>query len=184
MFEQCSWFSGGLRAASTAVSVGMLAAVSGIALGAQDKYTVQTPDGLGFSDFRGYEKWEVMATSLGPDATAVILGNPAMIDALKAGIPGNGQKFPDGAKMAKIHWTKKMNAEGFPATVPDVLHDIDFMAKDNQRFAGSGGWGYAQFNYDAASDAFTPLGTGANCGYACHQAAAAKDYVFTAYPKR
>jgi hypothetical protein len=43
---------------------------------------------------------------------------------------------------------------------------------------------YAQFNYDAASDTFTPNGRGANCGYACHTAAAAKDYIFTAYPKR
>ena len=46
------------------------------------------------------------------------------------------------------------------------------------------GWGYAQFNYDSASDAFTPLGVGAACGYACHTKVAAKDYVFTAYGKR
>ena len=49
---------------------------------------------------------------------------------------------------------------------------------------GSGAWGYAQFNYDAASDTFTPDGSGANCGYGCHTIVAAKDYVFTAYGKR
>jgi hypothetical protein len=36
---------------------------------------------------------------------AAILGNPAMIAAYEAGIPGNGKPFPDGAKMAKVHWT-------------------------------------------------------------------------------
>jgi hypothetical protein len=35
--------------------------------------------------------------------SAVILGNPTMIEAYKAGIPVNGKPFPDGAKMAKIH---------------------------------------------------------------------------------
>ena len=34
------------------------------------------------------------------------------------------------------------------------------------------------------SDIFMPLGTGANCGTACHTIVKAKDYVFTAYPKR
>ena len=47
-----------------------------------------------------------------------------------------------------------------------------------------GAWGYAQFNYDAPSDTFTPEGTGVDCGFACHTIVAAKDYVFTAYPTR
>jgi hypothetical protein len=45
--------------------------------------------------------------------------------------------------------------------VPDTLHDVDFMVRDSKRFADSGNWGYAQFNYDTASDNFTPLGSGA-----------------------
>ena len=40
---------------------------------------------------------------------AAILGNPAMIEAYQKGIPGNGKPFPDGAKMAKIHWTAKQS---------------------------------------------------------------------------
>jgi hypothetical protein len=65
----------------------------------------------------------------------------------------------------------------FPdTTVPGTLHDVDFMVKDNKRFADSGGWGWAAFNYDAASGTFTP-GTAADkppqandakCGFACH----------------
>ena len=87
--------------------------------------------------------------------------------------------------MAKIHWNAKKSAEApAPTAVPDSLHDVDFMARDSKRFADSGNWGYAQFNYDAASNSFTPQGSGAKCGFACHTIVATKDYVFTAYPKR
>ncbi len=115
---------------------------------------------------------------------AVILANPVMIDAYRAGIPGNGKPFPDGSKMAKIHWKPKSADAPAPTIVPDTLHDVDFMVRDSKRFADGGGWGYAEFDYDPASDTFTPLGSGANCGHACHTIVKAKDYVFTAYPKR
>ncbi len=106
----------------------------------QDKYGLQVPDGLAFSAFKGYEGWQTIAVSTG-GKLAVILGNPAMIDAHKAGVPGNGKPFPDGAKMAKIHWTpKKSETEPSQPLVPDTLHDVDFMVKDSQRFADSGGW--------------------------------------------
>ena len=75
---------------------------------------------------------------------------------LLAGIPDNGKPFPDGVKMAKIHWNPKKN-EYFPeTTVPGTQHDVDFMVRDSKRFADSGNWGWAAFKYDAASDAFTP----------------------------
>ncbi len=65
---------------------------------------------------------------------AAILANPVMIKAYVAGIPGNGKPFPDGAKMAKIHWNPKQ-METFPsATVPGTQHDVDFMVKDSKRF--------------------------------------------------
>lgn len=161
-----------------------LTAAGGAAISAQDKYSVQVPDGLAFSEFRGYESWPVIAVSQTGDLLVAILGNPEMIAAYQAGVPGNGQPFPDGAKMAKIHWNQKKSAEApAPTMVPHTLHDVDFMVRDSKRFADGGNWGYAQFNYDAVSDTFAPLGTGAKCGVACHTVAA-KDYVFTAYPKR
>src|SRR6476619_2753214 len=81
--------------------------LGGISLAQQDKYTLKVPGGLAFSEFRGYEDWPVVATSQSPSLklVAVIMANPEMIEAYKAGIPGNGKPFPDGAKMAKIHWT-------------------------------------------------------------------------------
>jgi hypothetical protein len=174
----------------TTVALAVLA--TGAALSAQDRYTLKVPNGLAFSEFRGYEGWQTIAISNG-ELLAVILGNPAMIEAYKAGAPGNGKPFPDGAKMAKIHWNpKKSVAEPGQPLVPSTLHDIDFMVKDSKRFADSGGWGYGEFEYDTASDTFRP-GTAADqppqvndakCGFACHTIVQKQDYVFTAYPKR
>jgi cytochrome P460 len=169
-----------------------LAGVGGRATSAQDKYSVQVPGGLSMSEFRGYESWQTIAISHNPQVMAVIVGNPAMIAAYQAGIPANGQPVPDGAKMAKIHWSPKPHASFPDASVPDKLLNVDFMEKDSKRFADSGGWGYAVFEYDAASDGFKPgtrassppQGNDAKCGYACHTRAKAKDYVFTEYGKR
>jgi hypothetical protein len=172
-----------------AVSLSVLAA---LALAAQDKYTVKVPSGLAFSEFRGYEAWQVVSISQNGNLMAAILANPVMIQAYQAGVPGNGKPFPDGARMAKIHWNPK-KMETFPAaTVPGTQHDVDFMVKDSRRFADSGGWGYAVFEYDAASDTFRPgtladkppQGNNATCGFACHTSVKTRDYVFTNYGHR
>jgi hypothetical protein len=174
------------------VTIAVLAVFGGRAISAQDKYTVQVPGGLAFSEFRGYETWQLVSISQDGDKIAAILANPVMIDAYQAGIPGNGKPFPDGAKMAKIHWIPK-KMEPFPAaTVPGTQHDADFMVKDGKRFANSGGWGWAAFEYDAASDTFTPStladsppqGNDTKCGFACHTIVQARDYVFTDYGHR
>jgi hypothetical protein len=165
--------------------VSVPAVLGGVALAAQDKYTVQVPNGLAFSEFRGYEDWQTVAVSQTGNMIEVILANPVMINAYRSGVPGNGTHFPDGSKIAKIHWTAIKSAEApAPTTVSDALHDVDFIAKDSKRFPNSNGWGYAQFNYNAASDTFMPEGSGTGCGAACHTIVAAKDYIFTAYGKR
>jgi hypothetical protein len=172
------------------------AALGGFAISAQDtaqaKYSVRVPGGLAFSEFKGYEAWQTISVSRNARVVAAILGNAVMIDAYRAGIPGNGKPVPDGAKMAKIHWKPKPN-QFFPdATVPGDLVNVDFMVKDGKRFADSGGWGYAVFDYNVAPDTFTPgttagtppQGNDAKCGFACHTAAKMRDYVFTEYGKR
>jgi hypothetical protein len=178
---------------NVSISVSLAVLATGAAISAQDKYSLKVPNGLAFSEFRGYESWQTIAISYNEGLLAVILGNPAMIDAYKAGIPGNGKPFPDGAKMAKIHWNPKKN-EAYPGQplVPATQHDVDFMVKDGKRFADSGGWGYAVFDYDTASDAFAPgttadkppQGNDAKCGFACHTIVKNRDYVFTDYGKR
>jgi Cytochrome P460 len=176
-----------------------LSVLVALALAAQDRYTLKVPNGLAFSDFRGYEDWQVVAPSQTDAAKVmrVILANPVMIKAYRAGIPGNGKPFPDGSKIAKIEWEpRKITDAPFSASTPDTvpgrLTEVEFIEKDAKRFADSNGWGYAVFDYDAASDTFAPgtlagkppQGNDAKCGAACHKLAAANDYIFTAYPKR
>jgi len=169
-----------------------VAGLAGASLTAQDKNTVKVPGGLGFADFKGYEDWQAVGPSL-TDAQHVIrliLANPVMIKAYRDGVPASGKPFPEGSKIAKIEWrpksiTDKPFSASTPDTVPGALHEVEFIQKDSKKFADSnGGWGYAAFTYDDASDKFTPIGTGHKCGTACHTAAATKDFIFTAYPKR
>jgi hypothetical protein len=175
-----------------AIVTALVSALGGSAVSAQDKYTVKVPGGLAFSEFKGYESWSVVSLSQDGGLIAAILANPVMIDAYRAGVPGNGKPFPDGSRMAKIHWTPT-KMEAFPAaTVPGTLHDVDFMVKDSKRFADSGGWGWAVFEYEAASGRFEPgttadkppQGHDATCGFACHTLVKTRDYVFTDYGRR
>ncbi|MGA3105351.1 MAG: cytochrome P460 family protein [Terriglobales bacterium] len=180
----------GLTIVATAVAA--LAVLGAVALYAQgqdkdkDKYSLKSPSGIAFSDFRGYEDWAVISSAHTDERLKVIVGNPTMIKAFKAGIPGNGQPFPDGSKVAKLQWTPKKSTEApFVVDVPDVFKEAFVMEKDSKRFPKSGGWGYAVFNYDAASDKFTPdAKSPSDCGYACHTPVKAKDYIFHPYQKR
>ena len=174
-------------------------ALLAIGLAAEDKYSVKVPNGLAFSEFRGYEAWQVVGPSHtdGYNVMRAIVANPVMIQAYKDGIPGNGKPFPDGSKMAKIQWEpRKITEPPFSANVPDTvpgrLTEVEFVAKDSKRFADTNGWGYAAFNYNVASDTFTPAtladkppqGNDARCGAACHRLAAKKDYIFTDFARR
>ena len=169
-----------------------MAVMSGLIPSPQDNYSAKVPGGLAMSGFKGYEGWQAIGISRNDRVMAVILGNPVMIQAYQAGIPANGQPVPDGARMAKIHWQPKQNAFFPDTTGPGELANVDFMVKDSKRFADSGGWGYAVFDYDAATGAFKPgttagmppQGNDAKCGFACHTAAKTRDYVFTEYGKR
>jgi Cytochrome P460 len=152
----------------------------------QDKYSLKSPSGIAFSDFRGYEDWSVVSSARTDEVLKVIVANPTMIKAYKSGIPGNGQPFPDGSMIAKLQWKPKKSTEApFVVDVPDVFKQAFLMEKDSKRFAKSGGWGYAVFNYDAPSDEFSADATSpSDCGYACHTPVKAKDYIFHPYQKR
>src|ERR1051325_2319981 len=168
-----------------AIATAVLALVGGTAVNAQDKYSLKSPSGIEFSDFKGYEDWAVLSSARTDEVLKVIVANPAMIAAFKAGIPGNGQPFPDGAKVAKLQWKPKKSTEApFVVDVPDVFAQAFLMEKDSRRFPNSGGWGYVLFNYGAAADTFTTDPSPADCGHACHVAVKAKDHIFHPYQKR
>src|SRR6202140_204071 len=169
-----------------ATAAAVLAVLIATAVYAQDKYSLKSPSGIAFSDFRGYEDWSVVSSARTDEVLKVIVANPTMIKAYKAGVPGNGQPFPEGSMIAKLQWKPKKSTEApFVVDVPDVFTQAFLMEKDSKRFPKSGGWGYAVFNYEAASDKFTadPKSL-ADCGNACHTAVKAKDYIFHPYEKR
>src|SRR5579871_2128261 len=180
------WSSRNFRLAARTVLGITVAALSVTAFSAQDKYALRVPNGLAFSDFRGYENWQVVAVSQTEDLLKVMVANPAMIDAYRAGVPGNGKSFPDGSKIAKIEWKPKKNAEApFSVRVPDALQDVFFIEKNLKKYPATKGWAYAAFDFDPATGNFKPDPTGTvSCGFACHTGVAAKDYISTAYGTR
>src|SRR6202035_5604499 len=154
------------------IATAVLAVLGVTAVYAQDKYTLKSPSGIAFSDFRGYEDWAVVSSARTDEVLKVIVANPAMIKAYKAGVPGKGQSFPDGSKIVKLQWKPKKSTEApFVVDVPDVFSQAFVMEKDSKKFPKSGGWGYAVFNYVAASDKFEadPKSL-SDCGVACHTA--------------
>jgi hypothetical protein len=175
----------GFRVVATSVAV--VAVLVAAVVYAQDKYSLISPSGIAYSDFRGYEDWAVVSSARTEEILKVIVADPAMIKAYKAGVPGNGQPFPEGSRIVKIQWKPKKDAEApFVVDVPDVLAQVFVMEKDSKRFAkNGGGWGYAVFNYEAASGKFTPDPKSlSDCGNACHTAVKAKDYIFHPYQVR
>ncbi len=173
--------------------------VVSVVLAAQDRFTLKTPNGISFSEFKGYEAWPVIAPSQPDDADGcgsapppgcikAVLGNPVMIKAYADGIPANGKPVPDGAVMAKVEWAKK-NVPGPPyaVTMPGPLIEVSFTMKDSKRFPATNGWGYATFRHDAASGTWKPFGNGpefANTCHKCHTLVKARDFVFTSYGQR
>jgi hypothetical protein len=150
-----------------------------------DKYTLKSPDGIAFADFRGYEDWAVLSSARTDQELKVIVANQALIDAAKAGAPGNGQLFPEGSKIVKMQWKLKKSTEApFVVDVPDVPTQAFVMEKDSKRFPATGGWGYAVFNHDVKTGTMVADAAKADCGQTCHVKVKSKDYVFHPYQKR
>ena len=164
----------------------------------QDRYTLTAANGIAFSEFRGYDAWQLVATSQPDDASGcgtskvgcmkAILGNPTMITVYRDGIPANGTSVPDGAALAKIEWLKDRDEKPYGVTVPGTQTEMSFMVKDSKRFPDTNGWGYATFAYDASSDTFKPATTNPSFARGCHGChtggAKANDFVFTVYARR
>ncbi len=100
-----------------------------------DKYSLKSPSGIAFSEFRGYEDWAVVSSARTDVELKVIVANPTMIKAYKAGVPGNGQPFPDGSKAVKLQWKHEKSTEApFVVEVPKVPTQAFVMEKDSKRF--------------------------------------------------
>jgi len=158
-------------------------------LSAEDRFALKAPNGISFSEIRGYETWDAVAPSYRTDnkELRVILGNSAMIGSYKSGVPGNGQPFAEGSIVVKIGWAERQSPSFPVAREPDVLRRVEFIVKDSKRFPLTAGWGYARFVYDAKTSTFTPWGKDASFAqecFQCHTTVKERDYIFTGYPER
>src|SRR5436190_18210227 len=141
----------------TISTTAVLAVLGAVALYAQDKYSLKSPSGIAFADFKGYEDWSVVSSARTDEVLKVIVANPTMIKAYKEGVPGNGKAFPDGSKIVKLQWKPKKSTDApFVVDVPTVFTQAFVMELDSKRFPNTGGWGYAVFNYDAKTNQFSP----------------------------
>jgi hypothetical protein len=130
----------------------------------------------------GYRDWRLISVAREEgelDDIRAILGNDLAIKTYREGkLP-----FPEGTIIARIAWSYDASeennktfgrAQSFVAGHPK--NGVQFMVKDSDRYAATGGWGYAHFN-DAKTAETAVLTT---C-FPCHQAIKDRDYIFTRY---
>ena len=138
----------------------------------------------------GYRDWRLISVNhLAGNTVKQVraqLGNDIAIKAFREGkLP-----FPDGSIIVALHWNdvtadenNKVVATGFPGAGLQSLIagppvNIQFMIKDSKKYAGSGGWGYADFtNGRPGNEALHKT-----C-FPCHEPAKDRDYVFTRYAR-
>jgi hypothetical protein len=171
---------------SMTIALGVFAGTALYAQDAKQKYSLTSPGGIAFADFKGYEDWSVVSSARTDEVLKVIVANPMMIKAYKEGVPGNGKPFPEGSKIVKLQWKPKKSTDApFVVDVPDGFTQAFVMELDSKRFPKTGGWGYAVFNYDAKTNQFSPdAKSPVDCGHSCHVAVKAKNYIFHPYQTR
>src|SRR2546429_4884862 len=140
-----------------ATATAVLAVLGAAAVYAQDKYSLKSPSGIAFSDFRGYEDWAVVSSARTDEVLKVIVANPTMIKAYKARVPGSGQPFPDGSMIVKLQWKPKTSTEApFVVDVPDVFTQAFVIEKDSKRFRKAAGWGTLGYTIKGAPTRLRP----------------------------
>ncbi len=141
---------------------------------AEPAQVAPAPNGITLPE--GYKNWRLIAVSQRTENQTLraILGNSVAVDAARA---GKTNPWPNGAILAKINWKQK-GSETFPtAVVPGEFIHVDFMVKDDTKYASTGGWGFARWlgmeqkPYDKGDVAQECLG--------CHGMMKGRDYVFT-----
>ncbi|MBV9332642.1 MAG: cytochrome P460 family protein [Candidatus Eremiobacteraeota bacterium] len=144
----------------------------------------------------GYRDWPLISVAaVGPplnDLRAKLGNDIAMSDLRQATIP-----YRDGAIIARLAWkqtTDDQTSNAFRLQAQQVglsadaiakllsqsfvaggATNVQFMVKDSNKYASTGGWGFAQFT-NGKPDAIVQQ----RC-FACHEPAKATDFVFTHY---
>ena len=130
----------------------------------------------GYRDFRliSVAHEEGNLNSLG-----AVLGNDVAIKAYREGtLP-----YPNGTIIVALHYRHAPSEENdrifgrAQSFVPGPPTNIQFMVKDSQKYAVTGGWGFGHFSTDGKPGAEALMRT---C-FPCHAQEKARDLVFTQY---
>ena len=172
--------------------------VAGIALAAQDKWALKAPNGISFAEFKGYESWQMIGSSDPDDESGAGRRRSRAASSRSSAIPcwsrRTARAFPTTANRCRMalhsprsNGQKARETVPYAVTLTGKLAEVSFMLKDSKRFPKTNGWGYATFQYDAASDTWKAKGDNAdfvNACHGCHTIVKARDFVFTHYAKR
>lgn len=165
------------------VACGLVLSVAALATGPArplDSAGAAIADGTLPRDYRDWRLISVAREEGELDDIRAVLGNDTAIDSYRRGV----QPFPDGTVIARLAWSydsSEENDRSFGRKQSYVAghpkNGVQFMVKDESRYAATGGWLYAQF------DEGRPLMDKAQLEacFRCHQAVSARDYVFTRY---
>jgi len=113
------------------------------------------------------------------NSLGAVLGNDVAIKAYRE----KTLPYPDGTIIAALHYSHSPSEEndrifGKPQSfVPGHPTNTQFMIKDSQKYAATGGWGFGHFGPDGKPGAETLMKT---C-FPCHAQERARDLVFTQY---
>jgi hypothetical protein len=144
----------------------------------------------------GYRDWKLISVAiLGTPFSDIRakLGNDLAVSAFREGkVP-----FPDGAMIARLAWKQvqsEVNNDAFradpsaehlsPAGLEKLLAtsfaagtptNVQFMIKDSNKYASTGGWGFFQFTNGKPDHVIQ-----SSC-FACHASGSATNFVFTRY---
>jgi hypothetical protein len=162
--------------AAALLASGVVLLTPGAGRADQEIYVSKIPD--------GYRDWKLVSVAHEAgqlNDIRAILGNDVVVKAYREGkLP-----FPEGSIIARIAWAYVPSEENnkifgrdqsfVPGPPPEWY--LQFMVKDSQKYAATGGWGYAQFDKDGKPADAKPMKT---C-FPCHEGIKARDFVFTKY---
>lgn len=122
-----------------------------------------------------YRNWKAISTTDRFDngTMRIIFGNEVAIAAIQSRHTG---PWPDGTIFAKAAWKQQVNADGSVSTGQFI--QVEFMIKDQRRYAMTKGWGWARWKGNDLKPYGTVLHFEAEC-ISCHHPVKDADYVFT-----
>ena len=142
---------------------------------AADSSVAPAPNGITMP--ADYRDWSVIASShrLDNNTLRVILGNNIAVTAART---GNTRPWPDGSVLCKLVWKDATLTAWEKAVVPGEFVHAEFMVKDAEKWASTGGWGFARWKGMKR----IPYGEDASFSqecFGCHTPVKDNDYVFT-----